>query len=253
MELVNPEREVSLSEVLSKLGGKLLVQLVGVIRTLVKSFLDIGAGVISQIKKLINTEIQIPVISWLWRKFSDNPLSILDTITLMLAVPTTVAFKAIHGKGPRHMPSRASLDESRKALHSAISDYEGSDQPYIYEQPATRMRLTAKVMVLNTVSIHSTLSTDADFKANPKAKVVADDQDDSTPQTPTTHITESGEDAPKTTIKNGDRGWWWKLIERIKKSRLMHAIFRWAEEHATILAIAYGMYNTGILIYEWWE
>ncbi|KAI0206174.1 hypothetical protein F4808DRAFT_471052 [Astrocystis sublimbata] len=120
VELFNPSRKATIGEIVSKLGGELLLNLIHVVRILIKTVFEVGASIIVSIKKLLTAEINIPVISWLWGKISDRPLSVIDAFCLLIAVPGTIAFKAITGEAPKKHASFQGMKDSKEKLDKTL-------------------------------------------------------------------------------------------------------------------------------------
>lgn len=57
----------------------------------VEVFLNLAQDIV----RLLNESIDIPVISWLYKKVSGNDLSMLDLVCLIIAIPTTIVYKII--------------------------------------------------------------------------------------------------------------------------------------------------------------
>ncbi|RYC57606.1 hypothetical protein CHU98_g8598 [Xylaria longipes] len=157
VELFNPSRKATISEIISKLGGKLLLDLIHVVRLLVKTVFDVGASIIVSIKKLLTAEINIPVISWLWSKISDRPLSVMDAFCLLIAVPGTIAFKILTGQAPKEHPSYQGIKDSRKELDKALS-------------PLLQPHANSRAQVLNLASSieHRAIKSNSNFNISAK-------------------------------------------------------------------------------------
>ncbi|QOY90354.1 hypothetical protein [Paludibaculum fermentans] len=87
-------RQQALSSLLNLLGdvtNTLLIALDTIIETVLEAFPLILSG----IQSLLWQPIHIPVISDLWQAISGDPLSALDLLCLMVAIPTTIIQKAV--------------------------------------------------------------------------------------------------------------------------------------------------------------
>jgi hypothetical protein len=83
-----------------KIGKGVLKAALTAIRGIVKGLFGAVKGLIVLIKKVGNAPIEIPIFSWLWRKISGSPLTLVDAISLIVAIPTTVFAKLITGEAP---------------------------------------------------------------------------------------------------------------------------------------------------------
>jgi hypothetical protein len=58
------------------------------------------------VQGLLNTPIQIPFLSWLYQLIFKEPLTILNAITLVAAIPITIIYRVVEG----HYPSADGID-----------------------------------------------------------------------------------------------------------------------------------------------
>lgn len=81
----------------------------------VLSMIDLVADLLLAIEALLNQEWEIPFVSQLWELITGDTLSFraIDLVTTIIAVPGTVAYKAVAGKAP--FPTDASVEEFEKA------------------------------------------------------------------------------------------------------------------------------------------
>ncbi|KAI8955738.1 hypothetical protein F4801DRAFT_586836 [Xylaria longipes] len=209
VELFNPSRKATISEIISKLGGKLLLDLIHVVRLLVKTVFDVGASIIVSIKKLLTAEINIPVISWLWSKISDRPLSVMDAFCLLIAVPGTITFKILTGQAPKEHPSYQGIKDSRKELDKALS-------PLL--QPHANSRAQRDITICIEEVSHS------NARKRPEVAIS---------ETPA-------------------NGFWEKVKDAFLEIGWVQALLNFVDKHAIWLGIGFGVYNTVMLVWEWW-
>ncbi|KAF7345213.1 Vegetative incompatibility protein HET-E-1-like protein 20 [Mycena sanguinolenta] len=98
--IFNDHRQLSLGQMLEKFGVDLLRNILKIIRTIADGIIDLVADFITLAQKLMNTVIDIPLLSPLYKWMSGNDLTALDAMSLLIAIPTTVLFKIITGKKP---------------------------------------------------------------------------------------------------------------------------------------------------------
>lgn len=79
--------------------------------------LEVLREVIALAREVLNAELQIPILGPLYRRLTGSPLSLIDVVALVLALPTTLAFKLLHqGKAP--FPDEPSVEAVRGAFTS---------------------------------------------------------------------------------------------------------------------------------------
>lgn len=81
--------------------NRLVQLLLSGVETLVRSALELLGKVVAGFEKMADTAIELPFISTLYRSISGgHNLSILDLVTLLIAVPVTVCYKLLHSAPP---------------------------------------------------------------------------------------------------------------------------------------------------------
>jgi hypothetical protein len=68
-----------------------------VIQGVIDELLSLTGNALKGFQTLMNKQIDIPVISWIYKQISHHPLTILDLVSLALAVPATVLYKLTFG------------------------------------------------------------------------------------------------------------------------------------------------------------
>lgn len=120
-QVQNARNKLSIGDVLKLVGGEIALAFVDGTEKIVVGLLKGLAGIIHWIKAGMNATVQIPLISKLYKDISGNDLSALDAIALLIAIPVTIIFKAVHGKRPRDVPEIAKLLEQIKGKRSDMS------------------------------------------------------------------------------------------------------------------------------------
>ncbi|KAI0699749.1 hypothetical protein C8T65DRAFT_659003 [Cerioporus squamosus] len=95
-------KQLSLGQLLTHLGVQLLRDILKLVRDVFDALVDLVADFMADAQSLMNQTIDIPLLSPLYKGLSGNDLSALDAISLLIAIPTTVLYKAITGKKPAH-------------------------------------------------------------------------------------------------------------------------------------------------------
>lgn len=278
IELFSPSRKRTIGEIVSKLGGKLLVSLINAVRILIKAVLDVGASIIKSIKELLTAEMRIPVISWFWGKISDKPLSILDAFCLIMAVPGTIAFKAMTGEAPRKHSSYQGIKDSRKKLDESLLPIL---QPKLQTQAQAMLLPTHfdshiiqpspsinEAALMNTFMVpqqpaHEQSSASA--FAVPLMDTVVTSIDDTKSQASDQSATTSNGFSTKSLAKRPNsppldiqqtvklrkvEGFWDSLKDSILGTKWVRALLEWVEANAIWFGIGFGVFNTIILAKE---
>lgn len=121
--------------------GKALVDgLMGMLAKVVDALFNPNTG-------LLTRTLNIPVLSWLYQKVFGEPLTILNVVTLVAAIPVTLLYKVATGQWPSQAASvgRQAVDANEgivkivglfgglitiaSGIINAISDAEGTDSP----------------------------------------------------------------------------------------------------------------------------
>ncbi|RKL51272.1 hypothetical protein BFJ72_g725 [Fusarium proliferatum] len=102
--LIDLQGEVSIGTLLTKLGFELLEDILNVVESMLIAFLANINDLLMLIADKINETIKIPVLSALYRKVSGGAdLTLLDAISLVIAIPATIVFKLVKGESPSKM------------------------------------------------------------------------------------------------------------------------------------------------------
>lgn len=99
----------SIGDILEKLGVDQLEDLLSVMQTVIAALLGVFGELILLFTDGINKPIKIPVLSALYKKISDNEMTILDVVALLIAIPSTIRFKVVNGKRPKELDGISEL------------------------------------------------------------------------------------------------------------------------------------------------
>jgi hypothetical protein len=86
---------------------ELVIGALSIANALIDGLVAIIDDVIKAILAIINTEIQIPVLTWLYELLFGEPMTFLNVVTLVAAIPVTVVFRVVEGQ----YPSQAGLPD----------------------------------------------------------------------------------------------------------------------------------------------
>ncbi|RLL97490.1 hypothetical protein CFD26_102955 [Aspergillus turcosus] len=92
--------DMSTGEFLARLGRDILAGIVRIAGDVVSAVVELFEAILQAIRKLINLEIVIPVLTPLFNKITGQKLSILGVLSIVLAIPMTVVCRAVTGKAP---------------------------------------------------------------------------------------------------------------------------------------------------------
>jgi hypothetical protein len=116
---------------------KAVMLLLDVIESVVEVLFSLAGNALAGFQALLNKQIDIPVISWIYSKISDHPLTMLDLFCLFIALPATLLYKLTFGLPDATPPF---TDESAKALVDEFSDPATFPWPAIASNPAAAAR-----------------------------------------------------------------------------------------------------------------
>ena len=94
---------------------------------IVRSTTNLGALLAAAIE-VVTTEVQIPILSWLYREIVGDELTLLDALALLLAIPATVLYKLVFSRAPfteaevTHIRGSADLAEFVKRCEGAADN-----------------------------------------------------------------------------------------------------------------------------------
>ena len=100
------------NRLINKVGTVLIDEFVDALKRLADIiFYALSAG-ISIIKELGNKTIKIPIISWVWENViaRGRPLTLLNFCALLIAIPTTVLYKAVANSAPPKLKDRVTQE-----------------------------------------------------------------------------------------------------------------------------------------------
>ncbi|MGZ3943781.1 MAG: hypothetical protein ACXVJB_02505 [Mucilaginibacter sp.] len=92
--------KINIGQFIKKLAKILVDMAFDFIEKMANTLFEIAISTIEIIKEALNASINIPLISALYKKISGADLSILDFISLLTAIPMTIAYKIVHEVAP---------------------------------------------------------------------------------------------------------------------------------------------------------
>lgn len=103
---------VNVKTLINKVGVILIDELVDALKGLADIIYQAVSAGIKIAKDLGNAEIDIPIISWVWKNLiaRGRPLTLLNLCNLLVAIPTTVVYKAVNRTAPPKLSGRLNKD-----------------------------------------------------------------------------------------------------------------------------------------------
>ncbi|MGF7048258.1 hypothetical protein J2T13_002765 [Paenibacillus sp. DS2015] len=100
LQMLFDDNTLTLNHVIQKMASDVAVGFIDAIQKIVVGAIKFVEDLVKYIQSGINEKIEIPFFSAFYRQLAGNDLSILDAVMLVLAIPTTIAYKLIAGKAP---------------------------------------------------------------------------------------------------------------------------------------------------------
>jgi hypothetical protein len=99
-EVIDQIETLSIGEIIKKSVGVILKILIETAENIIITAIDIIKILIEGVMEILEAKIEIPVLSWLYKKITGNDLSFLDLTCFVVAVPTTIIYKILKNKAP---------------------------------------------------------------------------------------------------------------------------------------------------------
>jgi len=103
----------------------LLLDLVQLGQDATDAFFTMVQAVVQLVQTALNTSIDIPLISDLYEWLTGDQLTILDLFSLIVAIPTTIVYKAITGSAPFSSSEEKALASSSLSVQNMIVTFTG--------------------------------------------------------------------------------------------------------------------------------
>lgn len=95
------DKELSVASSLEILAGDAAIGLLNVGKNMIVSLFKVIEEIMHTVEDLINKDVNLPIISAFYKEFAkSDKMSVLDIISLLLAIPSTYAYKLLKGKAP---------------------------------------------------------------------------------------------------------------------------------------------------------
>ncbi|KAF5964697.1 hypothetical protein FCOIX_13289 [Fusarium coicis] len=170
-DLINLQGEVSIGTLYTKLGLELLEDILDVVESMLMAFLGNISDLLVLIADKINETIKIPVLSALYRKVSGGAdLTLLDAISLVIAIPATIVFKLVKGESPSKMEGSEWLSKPnalRGKLDARMAGLSSDSMATSYAPVITK-----KAVAIPITQEHNTNSTEKHVNSSPDMRPV---------------------------------------------------------------------------------
>ncbi|SEW44626.1 hypothetical protein SAMN05428988_5817 [Chitinophaga sp. YR573] len=91
---------LSASELITNLLGIIANLLIDTVGNIIGTVMDIIAALVAGVVEALTTPLDIPVISYIYNKFTGNDLTLLDLTCLIVSIPVTIIYKLIKEATP---------------------------------------------------------------------------------------------------------------------------------------------------------
>ena len=98
-------------QIYAKLGSDLITTALDTMQAVVDTILEALELILQKLGDVSSSGIQVPVFSALWSLITDGEqFSVINCLSLILAVPTTLLFKTVTGSPPPNLANRLTVD-----------------------------------------------------------------------------------------------------------------------------------------------
>ncbi|MDI1257396.1 MAG: hypothetical protein PSV16_14980 [Flavobacterium sp.] len=99
-DIIEPFRTLSLSEIIKRFVGILAQDVLEAADVIIGEIINVLIQLTASVMTIITAEIDIPVLSWLYKKLTGEALSCIDLVCLISAIPATIVYKLTTGAAP---------------------------------------------------------------------------------------------------------------------------------------------------------
>lgn len=99
-EVLDQIQNLSAGDIIKRIIAIIGDLLIESVENIVVSSIDIMEVLVEGVLAVLDTPVDIPVISWLYKEITGNDLSLLDVLCLVIAIPSTLIYKLAHNKAP---------------------------------------------------------------------------------------------------------------------------------------------------------
>ncbi|UBF30749.1 hypothetical protein K9N68_39830 (plasmid) [Kovacikia minuta CCNUW1] len=101
----------------------LVLAAMDVAQAFVDGFMEIINDVIDTVMSAITSEIDIPVLSWLYHEITGEHLTILNLVTLVAAIPVTIIYRVVEGEYPSQGFEKASMTAVQVGINPPLPPF----------------------------------------------------------------------------------------------------------------------------------
>ena len=99
-QIIGQLTTLSIGELLKRILAVLADILIESIENILEITIDVIAIIIKGVIEILDTPINVPVISWAYKKITGSESSLLDVVCLVAAIPVTILYKIATGQAP---------------------------------------------------------------------------------------------------------------------------------------------------------
>ncbi len=99
-EVLDQIQNLPAGEIIKRIIAIIGDLLIGSVENIIVSSIEIMVVLVEGVLAVLDTHVEIPVISWLYKNITGNDLSLLDALCLVIAIPSTIIYKLTYNKSP---------------------------------------------------------------------------------------------------------------------------------------------------------
>lgn len=92
-QIIGQIDSLSVGQIIKRLLSVVATFALDTMKNVVDALIDIFAILVGGVIHILDAQIEIPVISWMYRKITGHQLTALDALCLVVAIPSTIIFK----------------------------------------------------------------------------------------------------------------------------------------------------------------
>jgi len=92
--------QIGFGEFIEKFANKLVLLALDVAKKITELIFDLLFKTVDFLGELLYTAVNIPILSYLYKKLAKDDLSVADLVALVIAIPVTVGYKLAHNEAP---------------------------------------------------------------------------------------------------------------------------------------------------------
>jgi hypothetical protein len=99
-DIIDQFSTLSVSDIIKKFVAIVADTVLKSAENVLVTLLDVFAQLVEGVIDILTAKLDIPILSWLYKELTNEDLSFLDLICLVVAIPVTIVYKLAAGKAP---------------------------------------------------------------------------------------------------------------------------------------------------------